>query len=110
MITVATSDPAGLLLKVRKSIRDRRVRTWSYDEDEGFRHTASGGQWEQHAHLEPILMMGALRFRYRITTPRLPAAPKPAALRGVYHGRFVEMLVTHFRDDFTQITVSVPRT
>lgn len=106
MITVATQQPADLLNKIKAAIRDGSVETWAFAPGDGFTHATRDGQWEGHAHLEPSAKASELVLRYVPTKPREPDAPDSATLRGVYHGRFIEMLVTHFRDDLDEITVS----
>jgi hypothetical protein len=99
-IFVQTEDPDGLLSAVKKAIDDDRVRTWSYDSDGDFTHTAE--QWKNSAWLRPRKEDGRLIFN--IVPPQGKTITK--TLFGIYHGRFIEMLLTHFDRKFTRASIS----
>lgn len=99
-VIVKTNNPAGLLKAVKKAIDNKDVETWSYDEDGDFTHTPV--QWSFKAWLSPKVYSGELRFG--IVARKDTAMSK--VVYGVYHGRFIEMLLTHFDDQFEKATAS----
>lgn len=99
-VTVSTNDPAGLLAAIKAAINGEEVRTWSYDTDGDFTHTAE--QWKNKAWLRPRLEEGCLVLN--ILAPR--ASNMSTTVYAVYHGRFVEMLLTHFDSKFKRAEAS----
>jgi hypothetical protein len=100
-IIVKTAMAAELLKAIKNAIDNRTVDTWSYDKDGDFTHTPE--QWANKAWLTPKIYQGELRFgivgqnNTKLST----------VLYGVYHGRFIEMLLTHFDQNFeTALTTS----
>jgi hypothetical protein len=95
MIILPTSDSAGLVQTIREAIDRRRVRTWTYDEEGDFTHTAA--QWAGQAWLRPILDPDALRLSI------VPPAEThlSTVIYGIYHGRFIEMVLNHFDGTLT---------
>ena len=93
-IIVRTDYPRKLLSAIRTSIDENVIRTWAYDEDGDFTHTAE--QWTRRAWLHPRVREDSLVFS--IIPPRTQRISK--VLYGVYHGRFIEMLLTHFDERF----------
>lgn len=99
-IHVRTSDPSGLLSAIRQSIDDGKIKTWSYDKDGDFTHTAD--QWINLAWLRPSISDDKLTFN------TVPPRTQHISIRiyGVYHGRFIEMLLSHFDDKFTRASAT----
>ena len=95
-IFVSTSNPSGLLSQVKAAIDSGEIETWEYDNDGDFTHTPP--QWKGKAWLRPSLSPGVLS---------LGILPQQSVTLGkevyaVYHGRFIEMLMAHFDDSFSQ--------
>ncbi|WP_157381590.1 hypothetical protein [Burkholderia ubonensis] len=94
-ITVYTHAPQTLLNSIRKAIDDKKVETWTYDNDGDFYHTPD--QWSKKAWLRPHVQQGVLLLgllgQEGVAMTKL--------IYGVYHGRFIEMLLTHFDSDFS---------
>lgn len=88
-INLDTTDPYKLLASFKKAIDDRHVVTWSYDKDGDFTHTPE--QWKNQAWLRPVILNGRLTMNFvgreDIKTSK--------AIYGVYHGRFIESMLTH---------------
>src|SRR5437870_2357406 len=86
-VIVHTSVPSTLLKNIKKAIDEDHIETWAYDENGDFTHTAQ--QWENRAWLRPTVASGALLLgllgqqNEDVTT----------VIYGVYHGRFIEMLL-----------------
>ena len=93
-IIVQTSTPKALLAAIRKAIDDGEVATWSYDKDGDFKH--SPDQWSEKGWLRPYVGAGVLSFGLLGPT----GSVMTKAVYGVYHGRFIEMLLTHFDKHF----------
>ncbi|HEX9241095.1 MAG TPA: hypothetical protein VF875_01505 [Anaeromyxobacter sp.] len=89
-VIVYTTDPRGLLAAIREAIQAQSIRTWQVDSDGDFTHTAE--QWENRSWMRPRVLEDRLVFN--ILAPR--GVQISRATYGVYHGRFIEMLVTHF--------------
>jgi hypothetical protein len=102
-IIVKCGAPDALLASIKKAINANTVQTWAYDDDGDFTHDVD--QWRKEAWLRPKVYAGELRFGI--------LAPKDVvltdAVRGVYHGRFIEMLVTHFKTDFTMAVATAAK-
>lgn len=103
-ILVKTQNPAGLLKAIKKAIDDENIDTWSYDNDGDFTHTPE--QWKNKAWLRPKIYEGELRFG--ILKQKNVELKK--VIYGVYHGRFIEMLLTHFDDDFSTASATAKKT
>jgi hypothetical protein len=94
-VIVKTENPRSLLSAIKKAIDDNAIETWSYDADGDFTHTAD--QWERRAWLRPSVREDRLVFN--IIPPRTRSISR--AVYGIYHGRFIEMLLNHFDNRFT---------
>lgn len=94
MISFSTNNPQGLLAAMKKAIDQGHVATWKYDTDGDFTH--SPDQWRGKAWLRPKVVAGELQFG--ILFPRGEQATKE--VYAVYHGRFIEMAMTHFDNSF----------
>ena len=90
MITLPTSDPTGLLTAIRDKIDAKSIRTWSYDADGDFTHTAE--QWNDTAWLSPHVEDDRLEFF--ILPPR--GTTLSTTTYAIFHGRFIEMALRHF--------------
>lgn len=99
-IIVTTSNPRKLLADIKEAIDAGTVETWKYDSDGDFTH--SPHQWNLQAWFRPSIEPDGLLFR--ILTPRNTTMSK--TIYGVYHGRFIEMLLTHFDLNFARATAS----
>lgn len=104
-IIIKTSDPSGLLKAIKKTIDEGKIETWSYDKDGDFTHTPE--QWKLQAWLRPRVYAGELRFG--ILKPQGEQTLK-SVIYGVYHGRFIEMLLTHFDTMFVNSSATALKT
>lgn len=88
-IYITTSDPQELLDNIRDNIERQKVQTWSTDVDGDFTHVS---QWKNKAWFRPHVQTDKLIFglleRKDETMTKM--------IYGLYHGRFSEMLLTHF--------------
>jgi hypothetical protein len=88
-INFDTPDPRKLLAAFKKAIDDGDVVTWSYDNDGDFTHTPD--QWKYKAWLRPVIFNGQLIMNFVANN----SIPTSTAVYGVYHGRFIESMLTH---------------
>lgn len=94
-IRVLTDNPSRLLAAIKKAIDVGDVETWTYDDDGDLTHSPK--QWENLAWLRPST--GADRLVFNIIKQQDVAMSME--VYGVYHGRFMEMLLVHFDALFT---------
>jgi hypothetical protein len=99
-LVVKTSKPKALLAAIKKAIDDDEIETWEYDSDGDFTHKPD--QWRNKAWLAPTTEDGQLLF----TLIPQSDVKMTKVVYGVYHGRFIEMLLPHFDDDFTTATAT----
>lgn len=95
MVTIATSSPTELLARIKRVIDNGSVKTWAYDRDGDFTHSAP--QWNMKAWLRPRITTYGIELSF--------IAPTSGASRevfAVYQGRFQEMMMAHFWQSYTQ--------
>lgn len=95
-VVVKTTTPKALLSAIKRAIDRGDIDTWSYDADGDFTHTAE--QWRRRAWFRPRPDEGRLIFN--ILPPRTGDVSR--LVYGVYHGRFIEMLLNHFDEKFSE--------
>lgn len=102
-LVINTSNPTALLSAIKKAIDDKKIETWFYDSDGDFTHTPD--QWKFQAWLRPVVAPGVLIFgllgKKDVVMTKL--------IYGVYHGRFIEMLLTHFDNDFSAASATAQK-
>ena len=96
-----TVTPKKLLATYKKAIDDGHIKTWSYDRDGDFTHTAD--QWIRKAWLRPKIIEGT-ELRFYILTPK--ETQMPSQIYAVYHGRFIESMLNHCDSLFTSAEAS----
>lgn len=101
-IMVMTNRPSTLLRAIKDAIKDSSVRTWEVDPDGDFTHSTSSGQFDGKAWLSPSVGDGCLTF----TIVPTKSGTISTALYGIYHGRFSEMLLSHFDNMFQNIVIT----
>ena len=94
-INFKTDAPASFLSAINKAIDDKKIVTWSYDNDGDFTHTPD--QWKGKMWLSPHIYDGTL------TMNTIPPSGKTITKEdyAVYHGRFIETVLAHFDDKFS---------
>ncbi|WP_147469320.1 hypothetical protein [Corallococcus sp. AB045] len=103
-IVVQAKMPRELLRAIRNAIDDGLVANWEYDGDGDF--TYLEGPYKRQAW-----------FSARSSTDRLTLnmigrkdTHVSVGLYAIYHGRFVEMLLQHFDDNFDGVRVTASAT
>lgn len=99
-VEVLCSNPKSLLDSIKTAIREGVVETWILDSDGDLTHTAE--QWKNKAWFRPVIRDQQLVFN--ILGQKGVAMSK--FVYGVYHGRFIEMLLNHFDTKFTRATAT----
>lgn len=89
-IRVYCSNPHELLRNIRTKIEEGSIDTWELDNDGDFTHTPP--QWVNLAWLRARVFDDHLTFNI-IGSKRKNLSK---TVYGIYHGRFIEMLLTHF--------------
>jgi len=104
-VIVKTDDPQKLLNLIKQQIDLKKIETWSYDNSTGY-FTHNPEQWKFKAWFWTRVYAQELRFGI--------LAPKDVNLSvsvyGVYHGRFIEMLLSHFDKNFTEAYATAQKT
>lgn len=100
-IHITTAAPKKLLATFKKAIDDGHIKTWSYDSDGDFTHTAD--QWVRKAWLHPKIIE-----KTELILHILP--PKDVELTSqiyaIYHGRFIESMLNHCDTLFSNASAS----
>lgn len=99
-VRVFCDDPESLLEEIRRHIRLRKITTWKIDKDGDLTHTPE--QWVNLAWMAPKVLEGKLVFNILGSKSK----PMSKTTYGVYHGRLIEMLLTHFDLDFTRVSAT----
>lgn len=99
-ILIKTKFPRTIIRLIKKKIDNDEIRTWKYDREGDFTHCNI--QWVNHAWFTPIyeenmLVMGIIGRKDRDMTQ---------AEYAIYHGRFVELLLSHFDNRISSIEIT----
>ena len=99
-VKLFSKDPEGLLKAIKAAIDDGKVDSWSYDRDGDFTH--NGDQWKYRAWLRPSVTESHLLFAL------VPRSDEQVTVEdyAVYHGRFIEMVLSYVDGQFTSGSVS----
>lgn len=98
-IYIRTANPQGLLDNIRESIENKEVQTWTQDEEGDFTHVS---QWKNKAWFTPQVQEGQLAFGLIGRKDE----PMTKLIYGIYHGRFAEMLLTHFDSNIEELQLT----
>src|SRR5215470_18128541 len=99
-VRVFCSNPTDLLNKIKAGIRDGSIETWQIDSDGDLTH--SPPQWRNQAWFRPVALADRIVFNILGQTEKAMSKVD----YGVYHGRLIEMLLTHFDEDFLRATAT----
>lgn len=90
-----TPAAAALLTAIKKEIDAKHIVTWSYDKDGDFTHAHT--DWANKAWMRPTIESDKLRLNFL----KSKTQTFDWAVYGVYQGRFIESVTTHFHESFT---------
>ncbi|MDM8556915.1 hypothetical protein QUF75_19485 [Desulfococcaceae bacterium HSG7] len=95
-VMVYAEEPKWLLNAIYEELEDNEITTWKCDNEGDLTHSPS--QWRHIAWMRPRVRKGRLIFN-------IIAGEDIVSKRiyGVYHGRLIEMLLTHFDDDIRRL-------
>lgn len=103
-IIAYTDNPTALKNTIDKKINDNELKTWKIVKNDKkevlYSHTPE--QWNEKALLKPFIFDDKVEFE--ITWWNKNGAPDEAT-KGYIIGRFVEILMVHFRDKFTHLEI-----
>jgi hypothetical protein len=99
-VNVYTAAPAALLAEIKAAIDEGKIDTWEYDADGDFTHKPT--QWRNQAWLRPVVRQD----RLVLTIVPTKTVNVSTVVYAVFHGRFIEMLLSHFDSKFTTATAS----
>ncbi len=99
-IFVTTQTPGLLIEEIKEKINDHKIDTWSIDSDGDYTHNTD--QWRNRAWIRHKIESGRVVFYVICRKDRNMSIREYA----VYHGRFVEMLLTHFDEECIGIEVT----
>jgi len=91
-VRLFTTEAETLLDSIKRGIARGEIETWALDNDGDFTHTASGGQWKNRAYLRPRTLNDRLLLNIIIRKTET----QKREVYAVYHGRFIEMVISHF--------------
>ena len=98
-IYIKTANPKGLLDDIKQSIGNKVIQTWIEDEEGDFTHDS---QWKNKAWFHPQIKNGQLAFG--LVGRKDESMTK--LIYGIYHGRFSEMLLTHFDSSIEELLLT----
>lgn len=101
-IIIKTRYPHVLIDQIKRGIDNKEIETWCCDSDGDFTHSAP--QWANRAWFRAYFDDNMVTFgiigRKGVFLTREEY--------GLYHGRFTEMLMSHFSSQITEIIVQSP--
>lgn len=99
-VRLKCEEPSQLLELIKKKIDTKEIETWIYDVEGDLTHSPE--QWRYEAWLRPKVKSGELELN--IIGQKGKAMSK--TIYAIYHGRFVEMALTHFDKRISTAIVS----
>jgi len=105
-IKFITSTPNNLLSTFKKAIDNKEVVTWAYDGAGDFTHVTESNQWKNKAWLRPKIETGQLVFGI----VKSKSVTLTYEIYSVYHGRFIESMISHCNKLFTSGTATASPT
>jgi hypothetical protein len=94
------NNPQELLSEIKTAIRAGTVKTWELDTDGDLTHSPE--QWKNQAWFRPSVQTGQLVFMII----GQEGEAMSTEVYAVYHGRFIEMLLTHFDNKFSSASAT----
>lgn len=103
MIEIRTNNPQQFVDSINQAIREKRIVTWSVDSEGDY--TLTQDQWVCKAWMTPKIEQNATNIlRFGIIESKKHKLTK--SIYGIFHGRFAEMLLTHFDRDIETLEIS----
>lgn len=99
------SNPVGLRAAIKKAIEQKKIRTWACNSKFEFDHTPP--DWTGKAKLRVEVANSGTYLYCSARYPDGATAFGNDHAYAVFQGRFVEMLMQHFRSDFEFIATGL---
>lgn len=102
-ILIHTANPVAFVVQIRNKINEGTIETWMTDSQGDFTH--SPHQWRYCSWFRPYLLD---EDGYNLVFVIIPSKKHlfTRTLYGLYHGRFTEMLLTHFGAQITKFKIT----
>lgn len=103
-IIAFTSNSSSLKKTIDKKIEDNELKTWEIlknDKDEVL-YSHIPEQWKERAMLKPNILNDRIEFEIKWWSKN---GEPDEATKGYITGRFVEILMVHFRNQFTKLEI-----
>lgn len=100
LVVTPKESPDTLLQQIKAMMNTSAIDTWSMDSDGDFTHTPP--QWKHKGWFRPSIDGNVLVFKFLGNTAEITTKE----IYGIYHGRFLEMLLVHFDLQFTNAEAS----
>ena len=98
-IIITSAQPRTLLKEIREQVHEGRLRNWRLKSG---KYLAYVGDHGNEAWLSPEISINELRFE--ITGPEVIGVNRE--MYAIYHGRFIETLLSCFTTWFTEVRVT----
>lgn len=105
-VIIKTNNPDELLKKINEEIQNENIDTWLVDDDGDYTHTPE--QWYCKAWMHKISNPEETSLIFGIVGNKQEKMTK--YLYAVYHGRFSEMLLSHFDNEIVKIEITAGKT
>lgn len=105
-VIVECKDPVGLNAKIKNAVTEGDIDTWIVDSDGDFTHEPDQWNckaWMHFTNKNNLSEEHKEKLVFGIVGNKNVKMTK--SLYAVYHGRFAEMLLSHFDDDIKNITI-----
>jgi hypothetical protein len=99
-VRVYCDSPGALLVQIKQQIRKGAIETWQLDKDEDLTHVPD--QWRNKAWFTATTEENRLVFNIL----GQKSEKMSRVIYGVYHGRLIEMLLSHFDEQFTRASAT----
>lgn len=103
-ILINAKDPNNILGKIKSAIDEKKVITWTYDSDNDFTHSLE--QWKFKAWMRPFEHINDKGYNISFGFVGNTNVITTAELYAVFHGRFLELLLSHFDTDIKNFFVT----
>jgi hypothetical protein len=102
-IIAYTNTPNALKNAIDKKINDKELKTWEIvkSDKKEVLYSHIPEQWREKAMPKPEIFKNKVEFNIRWWDDKKPEE----STKGYILGRFVEILMVHFRDKFTHLEI-----
>ncbi|MBO2011341.1 hypothetical protein [Hymenobacter negativus] len=100
-ITTDGITSVRLMAMIKNEINAKNIKTWQFNTGTGFLHATAKGRWNKGGYLEvqPSKNPNELILYYKV----VKGSTLEPGTYGVLNGRFIEMMMNHFKGFYTKI-------